>query len=548
MTTLKIHTFREGGHATNSSSSHSVVIAGSERNIDDGGAKESREYGWEAFLCKTPKEKRDYLGTMTLGFFEGLPETVRKVMLEKALPGFKVKVDGTAYVDHNSVLTPPLKWDNRVNAKDERLYHNRSDTNAFDWDWWFAFCNAIADDSSAFIVGGNDNSDNDHGKPAPGWRDIISILRWTQTYVRWDGRVWTLVGPTSLGEGVVKIRGEFILPVDGRGGVGITVNGRKPVALGRPTPIILKQGAKSPESHAKAYTNIWKRTLPELVDLKITDKCDKGCSYCYQGSTPKGKHAPLSNVTKAIAAACYDGQVIEVAIGGGEPTSHPQFDKILRSCKSYGLIPSFSTRSLKWIKKPTLLKAVRETCNAVAFSVDTVDDVKAVMAATSRDVLEPTRVVWHYVVDAHPLSNLKKILDFLGKDKEGNWWFREFVFLGWKEGCGRAKNVPFPAPGYMKLVRSYTRKGWDDKPEPLFRVSVDTCIAARYPKELDDVDPARYYVDEGWLSLYIDAVAGTYARSSYSAKPVKVPDPSLTQAHEGGWGTAFADFAKWKAE
>ncbi len=30
----------------------------------------------------------------------------------------------------------------------------------------------------------------------------------------------------------------------------------------------------------------YRSTWPELVDLRITDRCDAACPWCYQGSTP----------------------------------------------------------------------------------------------------------------------------------------------------------------------------------------------------------------------------------------------------------------------
>lgn len=43
-----------------------------------------------------------------------------------------------------------------------------------------------------------------------------------------------------------------------------------------------------------------KATRPELVDIKITDWCDVGCTFCYQDSTLLGRHASWENLSYVV--------------------------------------------------------------------------------------------------------------------------------------------------------------------------------------------------------------------------------------------------------
>ena len=53
--------------------------------------------------------------------------------------------------------------------------------------------------------------------------------------------------------------------------------------------------------------------IPEFAencDCKITDKCDGGCKWCYEGCTPSGKHgnildAKFLNFRISIEGFCY---------------------------------------------------------------------------------------------------------------------------------------------------------------------------------------------------------------------------------------------------
>jgi len=58
--------------------------------------------------------------------------------------------------------------------------------------------------------------------------------------------------------------------------------------------------------------------------IQITEKCNMSCPHCCYSCTEKGKDMPLAIFRKALE---YEDEVI--AIGGGEPTLHPNFLTIL---------------------------------------------------------------------------------------------------------------------------------------------------------------------------------------------------------------------------
>lgn len=103
---------------------------------------------------------------------------------------------------------------------------------------------------------------------------------------------------------------------------------------------------------------------PETVDISITDWCDFGCAYCYQDSTPKQKHAPndlVDRVIKSFTHAPY-----QIAIGGGEPTSHPDFPGILVRASKAGVVPNYTTAG--HIIRPDVVEATNAVCGGVAMT------------------------------------------------------------------------------------------------------------------------------------------------------------------------------------
>jgi len=112
---------------------------------------------------------------------------------------------------------------------------------------------------------------------------------------------------------------------------------------------------------------------PEFYDVKITSKCFGECPYCYQSSVWNAKHAkdPVKKIQKFFGSMTENQKPFQVAIGGGEPTLHPEFPKILRTFKALGIAPNYTTNGM-WIDDPILARqiliATKMYCEGVAIS------------------------------------------------------------------------------------------------------------------------------------------------------------------------------------
>ena len=64
--------------------------------------------------------------------------------------------------------------------------------------------------------------------------------------------------------------------------------------------------------------------------LEITDACNLTCSMCYADSRPGLKHKSFEEVARAIDTLVrVEGDPDVLQLSGGEPTLHPEFDRIL---------------------------------------------------------------------------------------------------------------------------------------------------------------------------------------------------------------------------
>lgn len=98
---------------------------------------------------------------------------------------------------------------------------------------------------------------------------------------------------------------------------------------------------------------------PLWVDLAITLRCQGGCPFCYMDATPHGPHAPL-RVIHELAEVLRPFPPFTIALGGGEPTLHPQLPevvRILRQC-TYITLSTGRKRDIRMLERvlPDVLK------------------------------------------------------------------------------------------------------------------------------------------------------------------------------------------------
>lgn len=80
----------------------------------------------------------------------------------------------------------------------------------------------------------------------------------------------------------------------------------------------------------------------ESMDLKITGYCDMGCPQCHENSTVHGKHGDIMSESFIDRLHPFT----EIAIGGGNPLSHPDLYRFLLKCKNLNLIPSMTINQI----------------------------------------------------------------------------------------------------------------------------------------------------------------------------------------------------------
>lgn len=453
---MKIHNFRTG-FATNSSSSHSMVLIppGMVGKIGDLGDPMGG-YGWSNFVLASPEAKLRYLAAQLVSSHGTGADVVEPVIQRFA-----------------DLFGGEEALRRRIDGHDD-LYVDHQSVMSLGQPTPSFLDRMVRLFASprVIVLGGNDNSDDNPHTP-PG--EVLPLLRsHGLTRLREDGDYFVLFDRDAG----TKMRWSF-------------------------------------KDDAPDYT---KATAPELVDLKITSWCDSGCRFCYQGATKNGRHADLATI-RAIVRHLDELGVFEVAIGGGEPTKHPQFKAILDLIADANIIPNITTFSRDWLADDDLVKTVAHHCGGVGVSC--LDRKGLDLVAAVRDALQKhwrgDKVVAQHVVGSVPLHVTAEFLDAAKEMRV------PVLLLGFKPvGFGKsyARHDHGDVTTFLKLALSHVGE--------TVGVSVDTALLDRYPDlpEALGVPKALVTSPEGAFSCYIDAVAGTIGPSSYVDPESMLPLPA----------------------
>ena len=128
----------------------------------------------------------------------------------------------------------------------------------------------------------------------------------------------------------------------------------------------------------------------ESMDIKITNKCDMGCSMCHENSTVDGLHGDIMSHSFIDNLHPWT----ELAIGGGNPLEHPDFIPFLEKCKNLNLIPSVTVNQHHFMKNFDLLKELTDSKMIYGLGISLSNTGLTTTSSTtgSKDSLQPTKI------------------------------------------------------------------------------------------------------------------------------------------------------------
>lgn len=237
--------------------------------------------------------------------------------------------------------------------------------------------------------------------------------------------------------------------------------------------------------------------FPNSMDVKITNYCDLGCAFCHEKSSVHGKHADLEYLIGKIIDLPAG---TELAIGGGNPLSHPQLEIFLSCCKELGLICNMTMnfKHLSLYKDLVNSLLERKLIYGLGLSIDSSSNLDDVNLLVNID-----NVVFHVISGVESISILDKIY---------NSPVKKVLILGYKEFGRGVQYYDFEVEEKKELWHLQIPKYFEK-----LQLTFDDLGAKQF-------NIKQYFPEETWRTLftgfdgqftmYIDAVNKQYAVSS----------------------------------
>jgi len=243
----------------------------------------------------------------------------------------------------------------------------------------------------------------------------------------------------------------------------------------------------------------FKPEFPENIDIKITDYCDAGCPFCHENSTKQGLHGGIS---REVLPFIYSLRpYTELAIGGGNPLSHPELIDFLVRLNNKSIISNLTVNQIHFernnqfvaelIKKEliyglgvSMIKATNTFCNLIIEYPNTV--IHVINGVVKEEDLEK-------LYD----KNLKLLILGYKYLRRGENYYSEQVEINKK----KLYNL------LPSMLKKFAVVSFDNL--ALEQLNVKRLVSKGYWNQF-------YMGDDGSFTMYVDVVKGEFAKSSTS--------------------------------
>ena len=236
---------------------------------------------------------------------------------------------------------------------------------------------------------------------------------------------------------------------------------------------------------------------PESMDIKITNMCDMGCAYCHEDAKANGAHGDIMG-----AAFIRDLKPFtELAIGGGNPLSHPQLTEFLELCKEKDLIASITINQQHFLQDYNKIKSLADRKLIYGIGISLLNPTNELIC----QVKTLDNAVLHIIAGVNTQAQLKKLYDSDIK----------LLILGYKTfrrgatfySKSVAKNLSDMRINIAEIIPHFKTVSFDN-------------LAIKQLKIKDIIkDWDKFYMgDDGAFTMYIDMVKHEFAKSSVSEK------------------------------
>ena len=247
----------------------------------------------------------------------------------------------------------------------------------------------------------------------------------------------------------------------------------------------------------------WQPIFPDSMDIKITNRCDRGCAWCHEKSVPHGKEADFN---KLVAFVKSLPKYTQLAIGGGNVLTYSKLDDFLDFCKNQELVPSITVNQKHFEDEFERLKSLcgNKKIYGLGISLEKVSDSFIDKAS------QLSNAVVHVIAGIVTEKQLRQLANHRLK----------ILVLGYKifgRGEKYFKDFGPQVSHNLHGFRYLFQKMLDDK---WFQNIAFDNLALRQLAIKDFLSPEQwetfYMGDDGVSTMYVDMVNEQFARCSTS--------------------------------
>lgn len=274
--------------------------------------------------------------------------------------------------------------------------------------------------------------------------------------------------------------------------------------------------------------------FPDSIDLKITNKCNRGCPFCHESSNSTGKHFDMQKTLDLLSP--LKNIPIELAIGGGNILEYPNIIDFLDELNLRGNKARVTLNSLDILENTELTKEIVKRVDAIGISVKDYKEFIKIFREKEKifdyysgyDKIKV--IVFHIIAGIFPPEDIHKIVDIRN---EGAVIGLNFLVLGYKQ-WGRAKNTELPKSmtEFKDIIKNCLWGLRNGSVSEDITFSFDNLALEQLEIEnslLKKEWESNYTGDEFSHTMYIDAVEEKFAPTSRDPFRVSWNDMSLLE-------------------
>ena len=249
------------------------------------------------------------------------------------------------------------------------------------------------------------------------------------------------------------------------------------------------------------YDDEFHPAFAENMDIKICNRCDRGCRHCHEGSTPDGKLGDIMNEKFIDTLHPYQ----ECALGGGNILEHPDLIPFLYKLKDKRVVPNITLNQKHFEENIELVDDLisKKLIYGLGISLEnpTTEFIEKVKRFPNAVIHVINGVVNPVQMENMYNQNLKLLILGYKYLRRGSTWME-------KEHAAIAANQWWLYEHLPNLINKFAVVSFDN-------LAIEQLNIKERWDEFSDKPWDEFYAgDDGMNTYYIDMVDRKFARSS----------------------------------